>query len=139
MSKKVLSESQYLKLSELSYLDFITQENEKILKNKSLKEIAQYLLNEENKKDWYFEGIKGGTTVYEFELLLKEFINDNFQGRRQVLILVIDKSRLQSKISFDNEQETFTIGDRVNMDAILDKIIIKPNKEGVFDIEVSED
>lgn len=70
---------------------------------------------------------------------LKTFINDNFQGRRQVLILVIDKSRLQSKFSFDKDQERYTIGDRINMDAILDKIMIKPNKEGIFDIEVTED
>lgn len=70
---------------------------------------------------------------------LKEHINSNYKGRRQVLLLVIDKSRLVSKIEFDKERECFLVKDRINMDSILDKIYIKPNKEGVFDIEVKED
>lgn len=70
---------------------------------------------------------------------LKTFINENFQGRRQVLILVIDKSRLQSRVSLNKERGQFKISERINLDAILDKVMIKPNKEGIFDIEVSED
>ncbi len=70
---------------------------------------------------------------------LKEYLNENFKGRRQVLVLVIDKSRLVAKSSHDKDKDQFKIEDRINMDAILDKIILKPNKEGVFDIEVSED
>lgn len=70
---------------------------------------------------------------------LSEYINENFQGRRQVLVLVIDKSRLMAKSSYDKDQEFFRVDDRINMDAILDKIILKPNKEGLFDIEVTED
>lgn len=70
---------------------------------------------------------------------LKRYINENFQGRRQVLVLVIDKSRLLSKTSFDKDFERYLIDSRINMDAILDKLVLKPNKDGIFDIEVSED
>lgn len=70
---------------------------------------------------------------------LKKYLNDNFKGRRQVLVLVIDKSRLISKSSYHKEDDRFKIDNRINMDAILDKILLKPNKEGFFDIEVSED
>lgn len=102
-----------------------------------------------SKRKWQ-ESNKGGYydpkgTNYEDGIIcvqadkLKMYINDHFQGRRQVLVLIIDKSRLMSKSSFDKEQGTFRIYDRINMDAILDKIILKPNKEGLFDIEVTED
>lgn len=70
---------------------------------------------------------------------LNEFINKNFERRRQVMLLVIDKSRLLSKLTFDKERDCFLVEDRINMDAILDKIYIKPNKEGLFDIDVTED
>lgn len=70
---------------------------------------------------------------------LKNYINENFQGRRQVLVLVIDKSRLVPNTSHDKETDRFKVKDRINLDAILDKILLKPNKEGLFDITVSED
>jgi uncharacterized protein (DUF952 family) len=70
---------------------------------------------------------------------LKSYINENFQGRRQILVLVIDKSRLLSKPSFDKDSERYLVENKINMDAILDKITLKPNKKGVFEIEVSED
>lgn len=69
---------------------------------------------------------------------LKEYINDNFKGRRQVLLLVIDKSRLVSKIEFDKERGFILVKDKINMDSVLDKLFIKPNKEGIFDVEVTE-
>lgn len=70
--------------------------------------------------------------------VLKEFINENFQGRRQLLVLVIDKSRLVSNSETDKESKTILVENRINMDAILDKILIKPDKEGYFDIDVEE-
>lgn len=70
---------------------------------------------------------------------LKSYINENFKGRRQVLLLVIDKSRLVSKTEVDEEREFILIKDRINMDSVLDKIFIKPNKVGVFDVDVTED
>ena len=69
---------------------------------------------------------------------LKDHINSNFKGRRQVLLLVIDKSRLISKTVTDKETGQIFVKERINMDSILDKILLKPNKEGMFDIEVSE-
>jgi uncharacterized protein (DUF952 family) len=70
---------------------------------------------------------------------LKNFINQNFKGRRQVLVLVIDKLRLIPKTVFEKEKQVYLVKDRINMDAILDKIYVKPNEEGVFDIEITED
>lgn len=70
---------------------------------------------------------------------LKDYINENFQGRRQVLVLVIDKSRLLPKSTFDDDKQIYLVEDRINMDSILDKIYLKPNEEGVFDIEVTEE
>lgn len=70
---------------------------------------------------------------------LKSYINEKFKGRRQVLLLVIDKSRLMSKTELDEDREIIMIKDRINMDSVLDKIFIKPNKEGFFEVDVTED
>lgn len=70
---------------------------------------------------------------------LKEFINTNFKGRRRLFVLVIDKSRLINRAEFDKENELYVVKNKINMDSILDKIELRPNKEGVFDIEVTED
>lgn len=70
---------------------------------------------------------------------LRKYLNDNFKGRRQVLVLVIDKSRLLRKSFYDKDEDLFRIDEKINMDAVLDKILLKPNKEGVFDISVTED
>ena len=70
---------------------------------------------------------------------LKDHINQKFKGRRQVLILVIDKSRLIGNTKIDEEKGIIVVENRINMDAILDKILLKPNKEGLFDIDVEED
>lgn len=70
---------------------------------------------------------------------LKKYINNHFQGRRQVLVLVIDRSRLLNKSSFDKEKDMYVVEGKMNMDAILDKITLKPDKNGIFDIEVFED
>lgn len=70
---------------------------------------------------------------------LKQYINSNFQGRKQLLVLVIDKSRLVNKLKDEKKNNFLIVEERINMDAILDKILIKPNEEGNFDIEVSED
>ncbi|MDZ7719189.1 MAG: hypothetical protein U5K72_10275 [Balneolaceae bacterium] len=70
---------------------------------------------------------------------LRKYINDNFEGRRQVLVLVIDKSRVISKILSDTQEDQIRIEEKINMDAVLDKILLKPNKEGIFDISVTEE
>lgn len=70
---------------------------------------------------------------------LKGYTNENFKGRRQVLVLIIDKSRLMGKTELDKKNDYILVKDRINMDAILDKIFIKPNNEGIFDIEVTEE
>lgn len=54
-------------------------------------------------------------------------------------MLVIDKSRLMSKTELDENREIILIKDRINMDSVLDKIFIKPNKEGFFEVDVTED
>ncbi|WP_234572189.1 DUF952 domain-containing protein [Rhodohalobacter sp. 614A] len=70
---------------------------------------------------------------------LKEYINEHFKGRRQVLLLVIDKARLVSKTEYNQEKEYILVQDKINMDSVLDKIFVKPNKEGIFDVDVTED
>lgn len=68
---------------------------------------------------------------------LKDYMNTHYQGRRQVLLLVIDRSRLVSSIK--KEGEYLMVEEKINMDAILDKILIKPDKEGVFHIDIKEE
>lgn len=70
---------------------------------------------------------------------LKNYINSHFQGRRQILLLVIDASRLVSNTEEDKESGYIVVKEKINLDAVLDKILIKPNREGLFDIEVTED
>lgn len=67
---------------------------------------------------------------------LKDYINSNFRGRRQILLLVIDKSRLVSNM--EKKGEYLMVKDKINMDAILDKILIKPDKDGIFHIDIEE-
>lgn len=70
---------------------------------------------------------------------LKEFINENFQGRRRLFILVIDKSRLVNRAEYNEDKKYYIVKEKINLDAILDKVQITPDKEGLFDIEVTED
>lgn len=76
-----LTEEQFLILSNFSYLDFIFNDHDKReYCGKTLKEISETLLTQDEIDRWYFEGIKGGTTAYEFEHMLKRIASDKTLG-----------------------------------------------------------
>lgn len=68
---------------------------------------------------------------------LKEHLDREFRARKNLLILVIDKIRLESKISFHEEDATYLIHGGINQDAVIDKIRIDCSKEGTFDVTVA--
>lgn len=72
------------------------------------------------------------TAVY-----LNEYLNEKFSGRKNLLILVIEKSRLQNSIRTDTEKKRVYVKKFINMDAILDKIRIDAGKEGKFQLDVT--
>ncbi|PWN07557.1 DUF952 domain-containing protein [Rhodohalobacter mucosus] len=69
---------------------------------------------------------------------LNSFLNDRFQGRKNLLILVIDLYRLSSRYKKHGETGRVHIMGGVNTDAILDKIRIDCNTDGSFDVEVGD-
>ncbi len=68
---------------------------------------------------------------------LKDYLNENFKARKNLLLLVIDKSRLINPILKSQSDNIVWIKDGINIDAILDKIRIDCDKEGKFDLEVT--
>lgn len=67
---------------------------------------------------------------------LSKLLNNKFSGRKNLLILVIDKSRLEPKILVDKDSGQVTVEGAINTDAILDKIRIDCNENGHFDLEI---
>lgn len=66
---------------------------------------------------------------------LRDYLNQEFKGRKNLIILVIDKSRLT--FTYYNKLETgrILVEKGINLDAILDKIRIDCEPDGNFDIE----
>lgn len=67
---------------------------------------------------------------------LKEYLNDGFKGRKNLLLLVIDRFRVNNKITKGDQSGELLIHGAINIDAILDKIRIDCNTDGHFDIEL---
>ncbi len=67
---------------------------------------------------------------------LNQLLNDSFKGRKNLFILVIDKSRLEPKLRVDKETQKVVIEGAINTDAVLDKIRIDCNEDGLFDLEI---
>ncbi|TVQ65667.1 MAG: hypothetical protein EA360_08715 [Balneolaceae bacterium] len=67
---------------------------------------------------------------------LKEFLDREFRTRKNLLILVIDRIRLDSKLSIHSEDGLMIINGPINQDAVIDKIRIDCNPDGLFDISV---
>ncbi len=67
--------------------------------------------------------------------LLNEYLNSKFRGRKNLLMLVIDKSRLTQSVTRDPNGFLF-VSERINLDAVLDKIRVDSDKDGSFDILV---
>lgn len=69
---------------------------------------------------------------------LNEYMNEHFKGRKNLLILVVDSSRLIYGIK-ERTDKYVVIKDGINIDAILDKIRIDCSEEGFFDIDVTSE
>ena len=67
---------------------------------------------------------------------LKEYMNEYFKGRKNLIILVIDSSRLTTGIK-EKTEKTVVVSEGINVDAILDKIRIDCSEDGTFDIDVA--
>lgn len=69
-----------------------------------------------------------------------EAANRLFKGRKTILMLVINSRRISGKVSFATleGEEVPVIETRLNLDAIIDKIRLEPNEEGLFDIRIDE-
>ncbi len=67
---------------------------------------------------------------------LQEYLNEEHFGRKNLFILVIDKTRLTSKMTKEKGGAIIRVFDPINLDAILDKIRIDCNEEKKFDLSV---
>lgn len=70
---------------------------------------------------------------------LNDYLNEQFKGRKNLLIIVIDKFRIANNTRSDKESGKVYIEHSINIDAILDKIRIDAGKEGAFDLTVTAD
>lgn len=66
---------------------------------------------------------------------LSDYLNKKFSGRKNLILLVIDRNRLSNTVE-NNDDDLIYINEGINLDAVLDKIRIDSNKDGKFDIEV---
>jgi uncharacterized protein (DUF952 family) len=69
---------------------------------------------------------------------LNTYLNSDFKGRKNLLILVIDVFRLTNRYHFNNDNGLVEVSGGINTDAILDKIRIDCGEDGLFDIEVAK-
>lgn len=67
---------------------------------------------------------------------LQEYLNTHFKDRKNLILLVIDVSRLATNIRKSKENGYIYLKDPINIDAILDKIRLDSNEKGEFDLSV---
>lgn len=64
--------------------------------------------------------------------------NELYAGRKGTLLLVIQASRLLAplkKRSVDGKDVPVVEGP-INLDAVIDKILLEPNEEGLFEVDI---
>ncbi|MEX2600678.1 MAG: DUF952 domain-containing protein [Balneolaceae bacterium] len=70
-------------------------------------------------------------------------LNRKFSGRKDLLLIVIDSTRIQSPLEIgegaEGEPASMVIRGSLNGDAILDKIRLQPDEENRFQIEFEID
>ncbi len=68
----------------------------------------------------------------------EKIINKTFDGAETVLLIVLDPLRIQAPIKHIKEEgfEFVAIQGEVSIDAVIDKIDLKPDKEGKFSVKV---
>ena len=67
---------------------------------------------------------------------LEEYLNASFSGRKNLLLLVIDVTRLATDMRKTRENGYIRVYQPINIDAILDRIRIDANEDGEFDVSV---
>lgn len=67
---------------------------------------------------------------------LQNYLNEQFKGRKNLYLLVIDTNRLQSKPQKTEQEGIYKLTKPVNTNAILDKIRIDCNKDKLFELDV---
>jgi uncharacterized protein (DUF952 family) len=67
---------------------------------------------------------------------IEEIANSQFADRRNILMLVIHTQRIISKVDFDEDLGEVYVDDQINLDAILDKIVLTPNEDGKYVIQI---
>jgi uncharacterized protein (DUF952 family) len=70
---------------------------------------------------------------------LNDILNTRFKGRKNLMILVIDVSRISNRFQEDKESGRILVEEAINIDAILDKIRIDCQEDGSFDVDVHSD
>jgi len=68
--------------------------------------------------------------------VIESAANSNFTGRKKVLLLVIDTNRVSGKIRKGEERGIYILEKPLNSDAILDKIELNPDPNGLFEIDI---
>jgi uncharacterized protein (DUF952 family) len=69
---------------------------------------------------------------------LNDYLNTHFSKRKNLLLLVIDKSRIVHRYKTDSESGMIVVERGINTDAILDKIRLDANADGRFDVDIQE-
>jgi uncharacterized protein (DUF952 family) len=105
-----------------------------------------HLVSKRKWKEWqqrgYFSPEFAGESDKWIECYTAENVEENanrkFRERKNILILVINVNRLSSRIEFrEKEGKQYPmIEKRINLDAIIDKIVLVPDENGEFSIKV---
>lgn len=68
--------------------------------------------------------------------------NRKFGGETGLLLLVVDRASVKSSVKYEKDEESGEefphIYGPLNIDAVIDKIKLQPNDEGLFEIEFEE-
>lgn len=68
--------------------------------------------------------------------------NRKFKGERRLLLIVINASLVEPELKYEEDEESGTAHPHIygplNLDAVIDKIELHPEKDGRFSISFSE-
>lgn len=101
-----------------------------------------------SKRKWREMNSEGYYRIKEDEIIqpvecvrsdsLNNYLNEYYKGRKNLFVLVIVRSRIVNRVeSVDKDGfQFYVVEDGINLDAILDKIRIDCNEDGLFDLAV---
>lgn len=69
---------------------------------------------------------------------VEEMANLNFRNRKHILMLVINTKRLTSSVELREKEgnQYPMVEKRVNLDAVIDKISLVPDENGLYEIKI---